>query len=397
MLLACCNGFLSQVNAQAQGALIQPQSIPGFRKRVWTSMMNHKRAYLVFLVFLLALVACSVELTEQRTPTVTTVVPVTNGTPTVAPAWADLNVSGRLLFLVSTPPENQTELVQLNLLSGVQTTIFRASRRALLTAFAVSPDNRTIVLAYQPPAPEGFTATGSSGLYVMPVAGSATPTPVLADETGQEAFFAPAWSPDGRYIYYSVYKRVEPANGIGYIYNLERVRYPDGGRELLVESALWPNLSPDGRWLAYLSFAPSTLENHLFLAEPDGDNARLVMPPRSFLAVDAHFFSADSTMLYFSAVTESAPQGLSWLDRLLGVKAAAGHTVPSDWWRVPIDGGPPERLTNIGEIGLYADIAPDGAHIAFLSSNGVFVMQPDGSELRRLLEVPAFSTLNWLP
>jgi hypothetical protein len=176
-------------------------------------------------------------------------------------------------------------------------------------------------------------------------------------------------------------------------YDLERVAYPGGQPQKLIDNAFWPRLSPDGSKLAYVSFVPSTNSNDLYIANADGSNSKLVMPAGAFFAVDAPLFSRDGQTILFSAVGE--PQ-LSWLDQLMGVQVAEAHTVPSDWWRVPAAGGNPEQLTHINDTGMYADFAPDGRHVAFVSVNGVFVMKLDGSNLTQLVDAVG-GTISWTP
>jgi Tol biopolymer transport system component len=173
--------------------------------------------------------------------------------------------------------------------------------------------------------------------------------------------------------------------------------YPNGQPQRLLDDATWPRLSPDGKKLAYISFNPQTGENNLGIADADGSHPHLVMPAGAFLAVDAPVFSADSQMIMFSAVGGPRLPSLSWLDQLLGVQIAEAHDVASDWWRVSIDGGKPERLTHIGDIGLYADFAPDRQYVAFASLSGIFVMKPDGSNLTQLVRDAIGGSICWTP
>jgi Tol biopolymer transport system component len=87
------------------------------------------------------------------------------------------------------------------------------------------------------------------------------------------------------------------------------------------------------------------------------------------------------------------------LERLLGITIASAHTVPSDWWSVPLAGGTPTQLTHIAQVGLFASISPDKKHIASFSGAGLFVMNPDGTNLTVLLNdmggVPG--TVSWIP
>jgi len=83
----------------------------------------------------------------------------------------------------------------------------------------------------------------------------------------------------------------------------------------------------------------------------------------------------------------------------MGVRIAKAHTVPSDWFSVPVTGGEITQLTNIQTTNLFASFAPDGEHIASHSTSGIFVMTPDGSELTMLVPnsqaVPG--TVSWIP
>ncbi|MCI0393506.1 MAG: hypothetical protein L0332_01300 [Chloroflexi bacterium] len=243
---------------------------------------------------------------------------------------------------------------------------------------------------------------GDSGLYVLPTdstGDSGLLQPLLGNtDDPNDAYFAPAWSADGHFLYYARSLTIATDSGPTYRYDLERLAYPNGQPELILENAVWPDLSPDGSKLSYLSIDPVTYGSNLYLADAGGKNPTPALASGNFLAVDAHFFSPDGSMVIFSAVSDlPPPTGLSWFDRLLGVKVAAAHSLPSDWWRVPTAGGQPERLTHILDTGLYGDYSPDGQHIAFLATSGIYVMNPDGSGLTRVSNAIAFGGMQWIP
>ncbi len=194
-----------------------------------------------------------------------------------------------------------------------------------------------IVMAYAPPKDPSLQSVNTD-LYVMPADGSAPPQALLQRADAKEDFFNPVWSADGHYVYYShlIPDSTSSRKYTNFKYDLERVAYPNGQPQILIDDAFWPRLSPDGTHLAYVSFVPATNSNDLYLANVDGSNAKLVMPAGSFFAVDAPVFSVDGQMLLFSAVGDAQPPAASWLDQLLGVQVAEAHNVPSDWWRVSI-------------------------------------------------------------
>jgi hypothetical protein len=81
----------------------------------------------------------------------------------------------------------------------------------------------------------------------------------------------------------------------------------------------------------------------------------------------------------------------------MGVQIVKAHSLPSDWWSVPITGGNPKRLTQIQSTNLYGSIAPDHKHLVSFSMQGLFVMDLDGLNLTSLIPDPGGNTVNWLP
>lgn len=56
-------------------------------------------------------------------------------------------------------------------------------------------------------------------------------------------------------------------------------------------------------------------------------------------------------------------------------------------WRVGLDGSGAQQLTS----GETADVSPDGVHIAFIRDSGLYVMNADGSAIRRLRDFGYFN------
>jgi Tol biopolymer transport system component len=364
--------------------------------------MKHLKLLGLIIGMIVWLAACSIDLSEPShkppEPIIVTETPgadqaIGSGTAATPPAWANLNLSGHLIFV-----QIPRQIVKLDLASGARTVLFEAPGNGFVSAAQVSRDGQWIVMAYAPPKDPSLQSVNTD-LYVMPADGSAPPQVLLQRTDDKEDYFNPVWSADGHYVYYS-HLMPDPTSSRKYTnfkYDLERVVYPNGQPQKLIDDAFWPRLSKDGIHLAYVSFVPATNSNDLYLANADGSAAKLVMPAGSFFAVDAPVFSADGQTLLFSAVGDVQPPAASWLDQLLGVQIAEAHTVPSDWWRVSIAGGQPERLTRINDTGLYGDFSPDGQHVAFVSVTGVYVMKPDGSNLVQLVKDAVGGTVSWTP
>ena len=311
-----------------------------------------------------------------------------------ATSTSEGTLAGSLIFLQLDP--GRQNLMRYDLATDETTTLFAVPANGWLSQMDVSPDGSQVVMAYAPPPTGDEVQFGYSGLYLMLADGETEPRPLIERASPEEIYFNPVWAPDSRTIYYS---HVVPEGGDSFDYSvtLERLDFVTGEVELITDDAIWPRVSPDGSKIAYVTSEPETLENELVVADASGANALHLALPEMFTAVDAPLFSPDGEWLYFSAVTEEPLAELSWVDRLLGVQTAAAHDVPSDWWRIHLPEGTPERLTTLNKIGLYGDFGPDGQAMAFASITGLYLMNPDGSQLTELLATTTADTLSWVP
>ncbi len=309
---------------------------------------------------------------------------------------ADLQLTGQLVFLRQLT-DGQAVLT-LNMATGEVETAFQAPQYAWITGAAVSGDREEYMLAYAPPPGEGGAQSGYTELSLLPMQGGELQLAVGRTKEKQ-AFSAPQWAPDGRYIYFNYYE-VKGEGQTEAHYSVARQAFPDGELEILVDNAIWPRLSADGSRLVYVTIVPGVEENELFFLNlmEEGSAPQQIVLPEELPIVDAPLFSPDGEMIYFSAQSPEAAPPLSWLERLAGVQIARAHNVPSDWWRVPVAGGEPERLTEILQSGMYGAFSPDGAHLAFISSTGLHIMPAAGGEVLTLIEAPDFyGTLDWVP
>jgi Tol biopolymer transport system component len=177
--------------------------------------------------------------------------------------------------------------------------------------------------------------------------------------------------------------------------------YPNGVPEKIADQAFWPRLSPDSSRLAYISFDPATGANKLYFANSDGSGAQEVVRsgPWTPDIIDAPLFSPDEQSILFSAVSPTQSYEPNWFEKLFGVQVAQAHTIPSDWWSVPLPGGVVTQLTHIQAAGLFASVSPDERYIVSNSANGLFVMNLDGTGLTMLInDVGGVAgTVDWIP
>jgi Tol biopolymer transport system component len=302
-----------------------------------------------------------------------------------------LNLKGGLILVM--PGQNGTTIQRMDLASGALSLVYQAPNRALVSTALVSPDGKQILLAYAPP-PTEQTQLVYTTLYLLSADGSGSPTPVLASPPANEAFFAPVWAPDGKSIYTShfhVGTDTTPDR-----FTIDQVAL-DGTLKQVLADAEWPSLSPDSKRIAYVSAKPDG-SNELYLAGIDGSDPHPALSGGQFPAVDDHFFTPDGKGIIFSAVNPQAPAPTpSLLERIFGIEEVSAHNVPSDWYRVDLARGQTQRLTTLNDTGMYAALSPDSQRVAFIAQSGIYVMNPDGSQLTQLSDRVATGTVDWLP
>ena len=338
--------------------------------------------------------APSTEVVYQTNVITTTQIPVT---------WADLHLTGRLVYINSISVDNvfQLQVQILDLVTGEVTTIFDAPKYSWIYYISVSPDHTQLLMSYNPPPGDNPI---DQDIYVMPLDGSQPPQRLFTPPTAEDDYIEVEWSPDSKYIYIThVNYHVPPTEGQIYpLYTIYRKAMPDGELEMVAEKAYWPRVSSDSSRIAYVTVELFTLGNKLFVADADGSNAQevVITGPRIPDIKDAPLFSADDQSLLFSADVPTQSYQPNWLEQFMGVQVAKAHSnVPSDWCTVAVGGGEMTQLTNIQSRGLFGSLSPDNKYLASYSLDGIFVMKTDGTQLTHLIPNPQSipGTVSWIP
>lgn len=314
------------------------------------------------------------------------------GEETAVPTQNEL-LTGDLTYILQEP--RRQALMRVDVETGAETLLFEVPVNAWLSHMAASPDGSQIAMTYAPSPGENEIQYGYSSLYLLLADGRSEPRLLVERTAEQEVFFNPAWSPDGAWLYYS---HVTPLDedAFSFITYLERLELATGNIEVLAENGIWPRVSEDGRFLAYVNIDQESLAAEMILANADGSNPTVLVPRSQFVTLDSPFFSADGAWLYFSAVAEQTGSA-SWWEVLLGINVAAAHNLPSRWWRLPVAGGEPEPVTTEARVGQFGTLSSDGQRIAFTTQDGLYIMQPDGSDEQRIVPKSTSDSLSWTP
>ena len=370
--------------------------------------MTRLRIFVQGLIFALIVCSCSIEInqTAQVSPSPAIeqnpAAVATGSLPTtqIPVTWSHLNLTGKLLYISSRNNDNLivSNIQILDLMAGDISTLFSVSDGWIYYA-TLSPDGKILGMSYAPPAPANTPSTRM--LYLLPLDAPTEPQPLFTPPTADDRYIQVEWSPDGRYIYFVHYdNKIRLPGLLDPVYDISRMKYPDGQPEEIATNAFWPRISSDSSGLVYITIDSDTGRNDLFLANADGSNPRQVAftSPGTQEIIDAPIFSPDGQSILVSVPSPSRSYQPNLLERFMGIQVAKAHDVPSDWWSVPITGGASTQLTNIQTINLFASISPDQRHVASLSGDGIFVMNLDGSNLTQLVsDSGVHGTVSWIP
>ena len=362
-----------------------------------------------YFVLALMLLSCSIEInqTPASTPTpspenIPAIFSTSSFPTTRTPiTWADLRLTGKLVYLNRAGEgSNITANIQiLNLTTGDISTVFSVPSGAWIYYITISPDAKTVVMSYIPPS-QG-SSVSSRDLYIMPLDMTTPPQRLFPIASPHDHYVQVEWSSDGKYLYYAHYNdQDKPDVHLNPPYDIFRMSYPDDQSVKIADHAFWPRPSSDSSRLVYVSLNPVSGLNELFISNADGSSPQKVNFSGPWIPdiIDAPIFSPDGQVIFFSAPSPGRSYQPSWFEKVMGVQVAKAHSVPSDWWSVPITGGVPTQLTNLQTINLFASFSPDLKHFASISGDGLFVMNLDGSNLTRLIsDSGVHGTVRWIP
>jgi TolB protein len=237
------------------------------------------------------------------------------------------------------------------------------------------------------------------GNVFVAAADGSDPRQVTHDNLGKTGV---AWSPNGKWIAYQAYAYIEEVS-------------PDGAqhRRLTGYGGTQPNFSPSGRRIAYANGAAEFFAS-IYVMRPDGSKKTAAALPRESESLGQPTWSPDGEKLAFgvgtAADTDFITPYLAVISQYRGrrTKYIPGHlSLSTDWspdgktillvqsvrhgsgyddWRISILDLRTKKLRYLGQHAYYtARWSPNGRRILFDTGGAIYVMDADGTHVRRLL------------
>jgi len=276
---------------------------------------------------------------------------------------------------------------------------------------SVSPDGAQIafIITTQGPITETTRLplpTPATALSLMSADGTHLQT-LWKPERG--VLSSPAWAADGQAVFVSLYDLRSPIDAPvpDRLFQVVRLQPQTGKREVVLENARDLTFARDGTQMAFLRWHANLAAFSLNVAAPDGSGEREIIAQGVFPDMYVPRFSPDGQQVIFASSggppTDARGYPLSGagsaaLQHLLGLFAppiAEAHGAPWDLWSVKIDGTALHRLTTFHEDTPTAAFSPDGKQLVVMGGGGIYLMQADGSQLRKIDPLGDHGGLDW--
>ncbi|HEY3111376.1 MAG TPA: hypothetical protein VGL23_21650, partial [Chloroflexota bacterium] len=292
---------------------------------------------------------------------------------------------------------------------GQTRVVFKTPPGGQLKDPAWSPDGKTIAFAYAPPRATPRAGAPiveqllSSDVMLVDADGQNLRPGALHDGPGQ-ILETPAWSSDGRALYYSYYAPTYKGEElVSEALEVRRREIGSAASATVVSGASNPTASRDGQWLAFVG-EDSNEGQSLKLVPAAGGQAKTLVKADRFAALLSPRFSPDGQTIAFSAASiptsPGAPQPkgsapLDLLRQLVAPASAYAHGLPWEIWTIPTAGGEPKQLTQIQEDTPYAAWSADGGRLLVYGAGGLHRVDIKATQTQTLSSYGAHGGMDW--
>ena len=297
----------------------------------------------------------------------------------VASPVAESTFDGRLLVLEELGPP---VISSLELDSGVSNPWYSLPSEAFAYELTSHPD-RGVAVPYTPPPVDDGAAFDRVWVASLDADTQEATRLACPDTQGVQCFF-PEWSADGASLWFVESGTLQDDD----THALVRVDARSGQRTLVESMATEPALGPGVA--AWIAVHPK--DGSRSLRADRGKGPETLVEAGVFSDLGQPFVSADGTWVGFVALQ---PQVAGW-GFVPTAHAHSDHAVAGDWWRIPVEGGAAEQITDLGVVFHDGDPSPDGRHLAVATSTGVSVIDLASGEATEVLTTRAARAVEWL-
>ncbi|MCL4395807.1 MAG: hypothetical protein M1482_13565, partial [Chloroflexi bacterium] len=238
--------------------------------------------------------------------------------------------------------------------SGDARILVNSNKGTYPIAPAISPDGTQV--AYAASVIESDQSM-RVGLQIVDLDGSGQRVVARPDDAAV-TYADPAWSPDGKEIYFT---RTYPSGSNSQSVEIDRIMVDGTARSKVVDGAD-VGVSPDGKWIVFQRYEPARFTPSLWIADSEGTGERQLMQDGVFAAAYGTRFSPDAQRIVFAAsgpANKKLPGVVSYgggadlaaarpagpgtgcavsLGFVCAVEVAEAHGLPWDLWLVDLQG-----------------------------------------------------------
>ena len=372
------------------------------------------RKSLFLLILTAALAACSGS-TPAPSPTAAGssqpgAVPTQQLTPTGLPAGGfpllDTALDGHIVY---SNGDGNIYLIDPRPGASPRKAIGPPDNKGFLQEPAWSADGQRIAYSYLLP----FDTSGLPAQDLLSAnADGSSPQTLLAHTMNGEVYASPAFSPDGRFMYYShstpILNADKQVTGVTLV--LERIDLQTKQTTQIASNGIQPAVSPDGKQITFVRINPDTFQQDLMTADADGQNLKAIVPSNATgYGINGPRWTPDGKRILFGvpnlfsrrnveiaqAPASLAERLLSWFAGIFTVSVAEAHGPPWDLWIVDASGENLQRLTEIGEDDPTAAWSPDGKYFAFVGLAGFYIVDASGKNVHWLIRDGGRGRVDW--